>query len=295
MKEIFRARALRPVLLVVGLLVSLACSPALAQDLSDSIQGVAEKMKPSRVASGQDEADQVRESPAPEPQEIADEVREETQEQGEEGTLPAAPGQVAGDREIDEADPKTFLRDNPVFRKIIAEDAEFIYNPRGREDPMTLPWTRDQVKSKELMEIAEYAIASKKWDEARSVFTQIMELVAALSARNLVTGDLEQARAEAIEGLTRVSELETEAREAEIAAKAPEDRPPELPNWVRIHTSGVIVDAKEPYCVVGEFILKINDLVPGQAEDILVKHIERDVVLYEVRGTPFPVRVQEGE
>ena len=289
MKQIFKPRVLLPPLHGVGLLAGLICSKALAQELSDSIQGVAAEMNPTSVTAGQEETEPVRESPAPQPQE-AEKQGPEDQE-----SLPAAPGQVAGDREIDEADPRTFLRDNPVFRKIIAEDVEFVYSPGGKEDPMTLPWTRAQVMSKELMEIAENAIASKKWDEARGIFTQIMELAGDLSGRNLVTGDLEQARIQAIEGLARVSELEAEAREAEIAAKAPEDRPPELPNWVRTHTSGVIVDAKEPYCVVGEFILKTNDLVPGQADDILVKRIERDTVHYEVRGTPFPVRVQEGE
>ena len=257
-----------------------------AGQIAGGIQGAAKKLGPSDKDLKQMQADQ-READA------AAGVPSRMIELPEGGRELAGPD---SDLEIGETmTPRDLLKDDARIRRLLREEAEFRYDPQGRPDPMVAPWIRARVMAEELSDIAENAMKANDLARARQAYTMVQALGDRLRQAGFQIGSIQNFLQKAVTGLSKVSGLEDEQREAQAAASGQGPPKAKLPRWVKNNTRGIIYDTVDPICLVGPHTLRQGDTVPGQSVEVIVEKINPASVVYRVRDTTFEVGVEEGE
>lgn len=262
----------------VAVFLALAWSGARAE-LADDISRVADALAPSDAAVNEVMDDAEDDMPA---------VTLEEALAGIEALAPAG-----SDLELGELkQPTAFLKDSPYLKRLLGKVPDYVYDPKRMSDPMLVPWTRAKVLTSELMRIAGQATMDENWDLARDVYGRILRIIQGLENSGISMASMEEVRSTAEQGIVAVAELEDEQADKQGRGQ---DQKPKLPLWVRSNTNGIIYHAAEPICLVGNFILKVGDLVPRQSINVRVVAITENTVSFEVREQVFEVNIAEKE
>ena len=196
-----------------------------------------------------------------------------------------APAPARLGREVDEKDkPVALFGDPDSVRRLLGEEPRYVYIPSG-EDPMIVPWVRDQVMAAELMIEAQQLYKEGKYEEALAKVRVVIEQF----SRTDSLGKAQDLR-KAIE-----SEI---VKPAESSGDAPKitAMKRKFPEWIEKNTSGVIYDESDPKLskvLVGDFVLGMGDSVPSYA-GIKVVHIEKSMVTFDFQGDLHQVPVEGG-
>jgi hypothetical protein len=218
-----------------------------------------------------------------------------------------APSAKAGDTEssgtLDLADLDKSLSkelvtlDTPDLRRLLGENPDFVYDAHGRRDPMLLPWEHLRARATALLGEADRALKFGNLDLAERLYGMVRETVAEAERQQLPGQEsFDKFREQADAGSQKVLlEKQQHVMGSGTSAGPGVKLVVPLPGWVRTHTSGVVIAAKESLCLVGPYTLKVGDKVPGQSVDVEVFKIEKRAVTYRVAGETFVVGLEEGE
>jgi hypothetical protein len=202
---------------------------------------------------------------------------------------PSAPGSVNFGKQLDlgqesedeGATSATNLINKPDIRRLMGDNPRFVYDPKGLQDPMLVPWVRNAAIFQELSARAEASLKANELDNAADLFKRIL--------------DLNDVRfySLAVSKLNEIAGLKNErALSALSAQNAAYDVPAELPSWVTENTTAVIVSPSEEICLVGEYTLSVGDSLPNYPE-IKVAGIDRDMVRYQIKSKTYEVELVE--
>ena len=290
--------------LTIALAAALGLCPAAASAQGSAIKRLAEKLSvssvdeapeaPAEEAAAEGEAPQA--APAggePVIAEAGDEtaaLERPAEEEGElvptiglpmetDGKSKKGESQINLGKESEEQGQVANLFADPNVLKLIGDKPRFIYNAEGRPDPMVFPPIRNAAIYSELSIQAEALEKENKLTEALVLYDRILSL----NDRRFTPPIREKvAQLHAALGNERAA-AEVQLASANIA--------PELPEWVRENTSGVLLDSNQSMCLVGDFLLKAGDAIPTYP-NVKVTSIEREKVVFEVSETKFDVDVK---
>ena len=65
----------------------------------------------------------------------------------------------------------------------------------------------------------------------------------------------------------------------------------QLPPYITENTRGILFDDKSPLCLIGDFLLRVGDSVPGFGE-VSVAKIDRQKVTFDIAGQSFDIEVK---
>jgi len=171
----------------------------------------------------------------------------------------------------------------PEIRNLLGDEPRFIYNPRGKSDPMLLPWVRNDAIFKELSGLAAGYIEQDDLRKALEAYNRILEM------------NDSRYTAEAREKVGMLAEQLNEASLALAVSHQNEgsELVVELPHWVFVNTTGVIdAGGQDNFCLVGEHVLKVGDVIPDYP-DIAINSIDGDRVVYILHDNKFTVALKD--
>lgn len=172
----------------------------------------------------------------------------------------------------------TDLFKNQEIRRMLGDEPRFIYDPGRKPDPMLLLWVRNAAIFRELSEQAEALVEAEQFEEAIVLYQRVKEL-----------GE-PQYHAAAQQKLTEIALLQQDLIEELVGETTIENI--ELPPWVRDNTTGIIKSPGIDLCLVGEFMLRVGDVLPNYPE-IEVASIEGKRVIYQIKHQTFEVELPE--
>lgn len=205
-------------------------------------------------------------------------------------------------READERldQPRSLFQDERVRAEILGEAPRVIYIPVGL-DPMIIPWVRNEIVARELLEDAQRIFQQARAERDPVRARQAREILENIGARYADTPPaveaeriLAQVRAEIdmINEEIRVAELPPEERDA-IPVPVEPVQVVELPSWIQQNTRGSLYNAQSPQdsiLLIGDFILRPDEPVPPFPA-VTVKEIHPAQVVFTFSGRDFMVPI----
>jgi hypothetical protein len=191
-------------------------------------------------------------------------------------------------RESDEdpTKPDAIFSDQGTREKLLGKAPKFVYIPVG-QDPMIIPWIREQIVVKEKMDDA-----LRLLEEAKKTKTLEPAQAALDALREIQTKYPNNDKANEVAALAQT--IETFLASPPDEGYGPASTKAPLPEWVRKNTTGVVLDRNTPsesIVLVGDFLLKRGDRVE-RFPAVVVKDILPQRVIYEYQGTEYAVPVQ---
>jgi hypothetical protein len=207
------------------------------------------------------------------------------------GMMPIDEGTGMPAREIDEVPPINIFENPEVVKKLLFGRKPFVYDDRGFQDPMIIPWIRNKILVQELIAQAQ---AYRQEAERMPPSEQRMELL------RKALSELKRAiQINPTDKLGKMAEAEQEAIRKLMDATGdgttfkPTPRK-DLPKWIIINTRAVIYDQSgenDHKVLLGDDVLGIGEAVP-KYPDVKVVEVTRDTVVYEYDGERYPVKVE---
>jgi hypothetical protein len=210
-----------------------------------------------------------------------------------EGTT--SPTEVSAPRILsieEEIKPKPLLLSKAEMDTLLGSDPSFIYDSGDKADPMLVPWTHVRVRSDEYRRVGEAATKAKDWRKAYENYANAVRMLDTLPASWIQMKSLVELRQKSALDLENLKRMIPPGMVLAIASQVGEAR---LPEWVKDNTTGLILSARDPVCLVGPYTLRVGEMIPGQDMPVVVYKIERDTVTYKVKDKLFPVKLREGE
>jgi len=197
-------------------------------------------------------------------------------------------------REMDEGDLLNIFADPTIARKLLYGRKPYIYNIKGRRDPMVIPWIRSEIVNKEHLAQAQafMADAERQTDQDTKRNLLLLAIGELDSVIKTDPTDTFGKSAQALKDKARASLDKirlTGGGPVVVATKAPE-----LPNWVANGTKAILYDQspKQDHVVlVGDEVLHLGDVLRREPK-VKVAQIDRNQVVYEYENARFTVKVQ---
>jgi len=177
-------------------------------------------------------------------------------------------------KESDEPSSTRRLFEDPNVLRLLGDHPRFIYDAESRPDPMIFPPVRNAAIYTELSLEADKFVREGKLAAALENYKKIMDL----HDRRFIV-EVRNKIADLQASLYMQSDIPMEE-----AVKA------ELPMWVSDNTRGVLFDALQPMCLVGDFLLRVGDAVPN-FPGVRVAAIDKQLVIFEVAEAKFAIDV----
>ncbi len=196
-------------------------------------------------------------------------------------------------REMDETAPVNIFADPAIVAKLLVPRKVFLYDAKGRRDPMIIDWIRTEIVNSELMAQAQTYIAEATQTtdpEARKAryLLAIQELDRVIKTDPTShQGKQAQAMKDKVRAL-----IDQTTRAAQKSAEV--TKPPELPPFVPANTRAIVLDQSPRHnhlVLVADDLLRVGDVVPKYPE-VKVVEINRNTVVYEYKGTRVTVMVE---
>ena len=209
------------------------------------------------------------------------------------GLLPIDTG-VTPIHEVDEAVALNIFADPAVAQKLLFGRKPFVYDAKGRPDPMIVPWIRAEIIGTEHLNQAlvyvREAEASTDVETKRSKYIQALEELDQVVKADptAVLGKNAQTQIDKI----RVA-MEKIPPAGVVVTPTP-TKPPELPAWIVANTRGIVFDQspkQDHRVLVGDDLLRAGGTVP-KFPNVKVVEIKREQVVYEFQNTRIPVKVE---
>jgi len=272
-------------MLVVGFLGALLCAGV---GNTNTTENIADKMAP-KDTSGDLEKVQGNKEPTPTP---AEPTPTETESISEVQLLTLPKEEVKKESE-EPAAPLNLLED-PQVRKLLKPSPAFVYNPRDLKDPMIVPWVRHTLLVKEFLDTLQKRLNDRRLDEAKSLISQIEELLPDISdieLRKKSQDQLETLRGEYQRILSEPGQ--TGPKPAQTPFSVPK---PILPVWIKENFFGVIWQPKveDRIALFGDEILKEGEKIPKFPEAVVQK-INPTSVVISYRGITEEIQVEKQE
>jgi len=219
-------------------------------------------------------------------------------------TSPTAPASLVGGfmpietettlREIDESAPINIFSDPAVAAKLLVGRKPFLYDAKGRFDPMVIPWIRQEILNTELISEAQKymqdadALTDPEAKKARYLLA-IQELDRVIKADPTSSyGKRAQVLKDKIRALIEQMPL-AGATPTPVVTKRPE-----LPPWVASNTRAILYDASPKHAsvvLVGDDMLRVGGTVPKYPE-VKIVEITANTVVYDYMGLHHTVKVE---
>lgn len=265
----------------LALLAVLIAAPVFAADMTDMIKGAGKKLATGAVAEKKS-----NEAAAPETAAPAKPVQANAPQ-------PLAP--EGSNLEIGETS-KTMT--NPLLsaRDVFGgtdKPLDFVYNPKGKPDPMLVPWTRLRVMLEEYIRIAEEAVKANQVERAQRAYIAGLQLInATVDPWGPGSKTLDEFREKILTGMQTVK-----VSAAAMGALAPGgfNAVAELPSWVKDNLTGVVFSPTDPVCLIGPYTLHEGQEVPNQSMEVIVQKIDFDKVTFKVLDQTYVVNLRKGE
>jgi hypothetical protein len=207
--------------------------------------------------------------------------------------LPIETG-VAPVREIDEGAALNIFADPAVAQKLLFGGKKFLYDAKGRPDPMVIPWVRTEIVLRERINQAQAYI--KKADGAQDVETKRSLYIQALEEFDQVV------KADPTSILGKDARVQSEKIRALLDKLPPKGvvltptptKPPELPPWIPANTKAILFDQSPKHdhrVLVGDEVLRVGSAVSKYPEAKIIE-ISREAVVYEYMKTRFNIKVE---
>ncbi|MCX8036523.1 MAG: hypothetical protein N3D11_05610 [Candidatus Sumerlaeia bacterium] len=196
-------------------------------------------------------------------------------------------------REMDETAPINIFADPAVVAKLLVPRKVFLYDAKGRRDPMIIDWIRMEIVNSELLAQAQTYIAEATQTtdpEARKAryLLAIQEL-----DRVIKTDPTSHQGKQAQAMKDKVRALIDQTTQATLKAKEV-TKPPELPPYVPANTRAIVLDQSprnNHLVLIGDDLLRVGEVVPKYPE-VKIAEINRNTVVYEYKGTRVTVVVE---
>jgi hypothetical protein len=228
--------------------------------------------------------------PAPSPSPI-DLVSTDTAVEGGMMPIEAEDGGGMPAREMDETAPINIFPNPEVVKRLLFGRKPFVYDDRGFQDPMIIPWIRDKILVQELIAQAQ----AYRQEAARlPPSEERMELLR--KALNELNRAIQIDPTDKL-GKTAEAEKETIRKLMDATGDGTTFKPTprkDLPKWIIINTRAVIYDQSgenDHKVLLGDDVLGINGVVP-KYPDVKVVEVTRDTIVYEYDGERYPVKVE---
>jgi hypothetical protein len=174
---------------------------------------------------------------------------------------------------------------------------KFQYQTAGQRDPMLVPWSRMRVEANRCYSLAEAALTAGKLDEAQKQYEAVLGIDQQMREEGYQLEVMDALVAAAQDGYRAV--LEEKLKQREAPGGTGSEMVAALPEEIRSATeSGIIYNPADKTCMVGGVLLKEGQKYPGY-ENVIVKRIEKDKIVYKVGDKEFETQVkdptQEGE
>jgi hypothetical protein len=160
------------------------------------------------------------------------------------------------------------------IERMLGNDPTFIYESKGRRDPMIIPWIRREFDLRQLMDAAHQAETEGRFADAMNAYHRVVnEYAGTRSAGDAAT---------AIQRLER--QLST--RMSVAGTLQPEVI---LPHEVSANLTGILYDDMNPNCLIGDNIYGEGDKIPNY--DVTILSIQEHAVTFLYRDQQFTVPV----
>lgn len=205
-------------------------------------------------------------------------------------------------READERldQPRSLFQDERVRAEILGEAPRVIYIPVGL-DPMIIPWVRNEIVARELLEDAQRIFQQARAERDPVRARQAREILENIGARYADTPPAVEAERILAQVRAEIDMINEEIRRAELP---PEERDAipvpvepvqvvELPSWIQQNTRGSLYNAQSPQdsiLLIGDFILRPDEPVPPFPA-VTVKEILPAQVVFTFSGRDFMVPI----
>jgi hypothetical protein len=160
------------------------------------------------------------------------------------------------------------------LEQLLGTDAVFIYDSEGRRDPMILPWIRREFDIRQTMEFAHAAEEAGRLQDALAAYQTIV---------NEYSGS--RAAGEAAEAVGRI---EAQIRIMAVGGGITEPQY-YLPQEISEGLTGILYDATQPNCLIGDNIFGEGDTIPNF--DVTILEIRESEVVFLYREKEFIVSV----
>jgi hypothetical protein len=209
-----------------------------------------------------------------------------------EGFLPIDSGPVPT-REVDEGAALNIFADPAVAKKLLFGRKVFVYDPKGRPDPMVVPWIRTEIIGTELINQAlAYIKQAEASTDLETKRTRYMEAQKELD--QVVKADPTSVMGKNAQDLIeKVRKIIPPPEKPGTVTPTPTPRI-EFPPWVRANTKGIVIDRspkQENRVLVGDDMLKVGSTVP-KFPGVKIIEINRDSVVYEFESARITVNVE---
>ena len=272
-------------ILLAGLLAVLCCVGIWGANTTEK---VAEKMSP-KDATGDLEKVQEKKDAG---QTSAEPTPTETEAISEVQLLTLPKEEIK--KESEEPGKPLNLLEDPQVRRLLKPSPAFVYNPRDLKDPMIVPWVRHTLLVKEFLDTLQKRLNDRRLDEAKSLLSQIEELLPDISDIELRKKSQEQLDALRAQYQGLLSEPgQAGPKPAQTPISVPK---PILPVWIKENFFGVIWQPKveDRIALFGDEILKEGEKIPKFPE-ATVQKINPTSVVVSYRGITDEIQVERQE
>ena len=211
-----------------------------------------------------------------------------------EGGLLPIESKAGPKREMDEGDLLNIFADPAVARKLLYGRKAFIYNIRGRRDPMVVPWVRTEIVNKEHLAQAQAFLSDAERQADRETKRNLL-LLAVGELDSVIKSDPTDTFGKTAQALKNKARATLDKIQITSGTPPPEaTKAPELPSWVASITKAILYDESPKHdhvVLVGDEVLHVGDVLRRDPK-IKVVQIDRSQVFYEYGKARFPVKVQ---
>jgi hypothetical protein len=158
------------------------------------------------------------------------------------------------------------LFENPEVLRLLGDKPRFVYTSVRTPDPMVFPPVRNAAIYAELSLEAQNLIKRGQLEEAQERYRRILDL---------------DDRRYTLEMRRKIEELNRRIGHERmvLAGETPVDV--ELPQWVRANTRGILYEENDPMALVGDFTLRVGDVLPN-FPDVKIESITKRAVRFRV-------------
>ena len=195
---------------------------------------------------------------------------------------------------MDETAPINLVADPAVAAKLLTSRKPFLYDGKGRPDPMIIPWVRTEIVTNEqIAQARQYVTDAEILTDFEA--KKARYLLAIQELDRVIKSDPTSRYGKDAQALKDKIRALIEKIPAAGATPTPATtKPPELPPWVASNTRAIIYDASPKHdstVLVGDDMLRVGDVVPKYPE-VKVLQIDLRSVVYEFKGTMVTVKVE---